>query len=92
MVNKLMQGLVKMKIGSKISVRLNINEIEVSNWQYADECPRRFSTIQSGVVLEVFEVSKGSPLWVKAYIPYTHDTMYLKITGEELSKNFYLVE
>jgi hypothetical protein len=92
MVNKIMQGLVKMEIGSKISVRLCINEVDVSNWQYANECPRKFSTMQPGVVLEVFEVSKENPFWVKVYIPFTHNTMYLKITGDELSKNFYLVE
>lgn len=92
MVNKIMQGLVKMEVGSKISVRLNINEIKVSNWVYAQECPRRFSTLQPGVVLEVFEISKGGPFWVKKYLPHTHNTMYLKIAGAELSSNFYLVE
>ena len=92
MVNKLMQGLIKMEIGTKISVRLSINEIKVSHWIYANECPSRFSTLQPGIVLEVFEVSKEAPFWVKAYIPHTHNSMYLKIAGEELSANFYLVE
>ena len=44
------------------------------------------------IELEVFEVSKEAPFWVKAYIPHTHNSMYLKIAGEELSANFYLVE
>lgn len=92
MVNKLMQGLVKMEVGTKISVRLSINELKVSNWVYANECPSRFSTLQPGTVLDVFEVCKEGPFWVKAYIPYTHNTMYLKISGDELSSNFYLVE
>jgi hypothetical protein len=92
MANKIMQGLVKMDVGSKISVRLSINQAKVSNWTYANECPSKFSTLHIGVILEVFEVHKEGPFWVKAYIPHSHNTMYLKITGEELSSNFYIAD
>jgi len=92
MANKVMQGVVKMDVGTKICVRLSINEIKVSNWTYGQECPSRFSTLQPGIVLEVFEVNKTGPFWVKAYMPHTHNTMYLKITGGELSSNFYLAD
>jgi hypothetical protein len=85
-----MKPVVQLTPGTKISAKFLIDPVKVRYWMYAKDCPSNFAPIQAGSVLEIFEVNKSVPVWVKAYLPHTHDTMYLKISGEELAGNFHL--
>jgi hypothetical protein len=92
MLTAAMQAVFALKSGNRICARLPIDKSKVSNWKYAGECPQNFPMLTPGSVLEIFELSAtpGSA-WVKAYIPNTLNTMFLKISGEELANNFQLV-
>jgi hypothetical protein len=50
-------------------------------------------TARAGSVFEIFELDSTHKdgVWVKAYIPHTQNTMYLKISGDELAHRFELV-
>jgi hypothetical protein len=90
-VNLRMKPIRDLNAGDKIFARHEIKLDRVRNWKYAGECPKRFSPLPANSVLEIFEVNKSmGSAWVKAYIPYTHNSMYLKIAGDELPMNFYL--
>lgn len=86
-----MKPIVQLSVGQKISARHEIKSERVVNWKYGRECPSRFIAIPPGSVLKIFEINIVFPVWVKAYIPHSHDTAFLKISGEELAGNFLLV-
>lgn len=87
-----MKPIVFLKCGDEICPRLVVDRNKVANWKYADECPAYFSALMPGVRLPIFELSSTpGAAWVKAYLPSSHQSMYLKIAGEELSWNFLLV-
>lgn len=86
-----MKAVAALKVGDKISPRFVIDRGRVSVWKYAAECPQAFAAVPPGSTLELFELSaKPGLAWVKAYLPSTHDTMFLKVSGEELALNFLL--
>ena len=87
-----MKPVIQLAPGTKISAKFLIDVNRVRHWKYAKECPGNFPPMQTGSVLEIFELNKAEPVWVKAYLPHTHDTMFLKISGEELGLNFLLVQ
>jgi len=87
-----MKPIVDLSIGDKICPKFVIDSHRVKHWKYSDECPIHQFNIPTWSVLEIFELNPIPGLqWVKAYLPNTHNTMYLKISGEELSWNFNLV-
>ena len=79
-----------LKSGDKIASKFVIGKSQVSHWQFAQECPNNMNTFPPGSVFEIFEVNTMVPPWVKAYIPDTHNTQFLKIAGGELSTKFLL--
>ena len=87
-----MRPVVQLGVGDAIAAKHGIGPERVRFWRYAAECPRQFFPVPAHAVLKIFELNRtpGSP-WVKAYLPNTHDTMFLKISGEELAMNFHLV-
>jgi GH24 family phage-related lysozyme (muramidase) len=87
-----MRPVIQLAVGDDIAARHGIGPERVRSWRYAAECPRQFFPVPAHGVLKIFELDRtpGSP-WVKAYLPNTHDTMFLKISGEELAMNFHLV-
>ena len=91
MNTKPMLPVITLSVGTKLTPRRHLNRVNVQQWRYASEFPDNFSSLSSGAVLEIFEINKVVPAWVKAYLPHTHNTMFLKIGGEELSWNFLLV-
>jgi hypothetical protein len=87
-----MKPVAHLVAGSRIAAKFLIDKGRVSHWKYAKDCPSFFSPLAAGSVLEIFDVNKAFPVWVKAYLPHTHNTAFLKISGEELSLNFLLVQ
>ncbi|CAB3796272.1 hypothetical protein LMG28688_04273 [Paraburkholderia caffeinitolerans] len=93
MANVPMRQVMMLAPGMRISAKHVIDVDRVRHWRYANECPPRFAPVVPPRELEIFEVHKAMvEPWIKAWLPHTHDTMYLKIAGSELSSCFYLVE
>lgn len=91
MSNIPMLPVIHLKIGDRIVAKHPIVQARTANWKFADELPSRFSMLPQGAVLEIFELNNTAwPPWVKAWLPNTHNTAYLKIAGEELAGNFLL--
>lgn len=90
MANTPMKPVFQLVPGTKISTKFYTDAPRVSRWKYADECPSNFSPLAIGDVLEIFELNTSHPVWVKAYLPNRHNSMFFKISGEELSPNFFL--
>jgi hypothetical protein len=77
--------------GTKIKVCNPVNSDKVRHWKFAKECPDRFPPLSPGAVLEISEVNaREVPPWVRAWVPNTHQTMSLKIAGQELAHHFEL--
>lgn len=82
-----------LRIGTEITPRIPIGPDKVRRWKYGTECPPSFPVLTPGTPLEVFEITTSAAQpWVKVHLPHTHNTMYLKIAGEELSWNFLLLQ
>lgn len=89
-----MKPIPQLKIRDKVSPRFLIDKNRVKHWKYAKECPDNFASINAGAEMEIAELP-GNPrldgLWIKVYLPNTHNTMTLKIDGGELSSLFQLL-
>ena len=92
MPNVPMRPVYQLRIKDRICSKFIIDKQIVSHWKYGKECPGNFSPIPAGSLLEIFELNKVGEVWVKASLPHTHNTMYLKISGEELALRFLLVQ
>ena len=88
-----MKPVNALKIGDIISPRFNIEKAQVMHWMYANECALNISPLGTQSKLEIFEIctTPGTP-WVKVYLPHTHNTQSLKLSGSELSSLFLFVQ
>ena len=91
MLNVPMKPIIHLDRGVRITPKFLVDMHRIRSWRYAQECPSRFSAVRPGDEMEIFELSNTpGNAWVKAYLPHTHDTAFLKISGEELALNFFL--
>ncbi|WP_157269360.1 hypothetical protein [Azohydromonas aeria] len=86
-----MKPVVQLRPGDQIRARFLLDKARVAHWKYGAEAPPHFSIVAAGAVLRIFEVHAVMPYWVKAWLPHTHETAWLKIAGEELAMNFDFV-
>jgi len=86
-----MKPIIELTPNDHIVSKHSISPERVKFWRYHSECPSRFSAIPAHQLLELAEINKRpSEMWVRAFVPHTHRTMSLKISGEELALNFLL--
>ena len=86
-----MKPVVLLTHGQKISAKFVIDKARISRWTYARELPNNLGSYPARSIFEIFEINRTVPVWVKAYFPNSHQTAFIKISGEELSLNFELL-
>ncbi|MCW3092354.1 MAG: hypothetical protein JWP81_3423 [Ferruginibacter sp.] len=78
--------------GNIITPIRELNNTQVQYWKYGQECAYIGGGLMPGTQLIVEEVNKTpGMMWIRAAIPHSDPTKYLKISGEEYALNFKLI-
>lgn len=81
--------VISLFVGKSIAATRVLNNIQVQNWKYKNECANIGGGIMPGTQLKIIEVNKiPGNMWVKVLLPHSDPPKTLKISGEEFANNF----
>lgn len=84
--------IIYLAYGNIITTTRELNHTMVQYWKYGKECAYIGGGLMPGTQLVIKEVNKEpGNTWIRAAIPHSDPTRYLKISGEEYAHNFKLV-
>jgi hypothetical protein len=88
-----MKPVYQLEVGQCITPKWVIDSTRVLGWAHARECANVGGGLMPGAELSIVEIMAlpGRAPWVRVQLPGRYPPAFLKISGEELSRNFDLV-